>query len=74
MKLYYRLLKDDDNRYIASFVDYNIIISGDTKEEIEIELRNAMDGYIQAFGLDSVQDIDEEIYALDYDLKGRMKR
>lgn len=71
MKLHYKLYKDEIGRYVASMIEYNIVISGDTREEIEIELRNAMDGYIRAFGIELGQD--DELYVLDYDLESRMR-
>ncbi len=75
MKLHYQLYKAKDGGYVAALLECNVIISGNTKEEIEIEINNAIDGYIIAFGEHNFYEwTDFELKELEYNLDERRKR
>lgn len=77
MKFHYKLLKSqaDPNLYIAELLEFNIIISGDSLEEIDIEMKNAIDGWLQAFGEKELKDmIKFNVRELDYDIDERKRR
>lgn len=60
MKIHYDLDMDwlgekGDNRYIISVHEINLVVSAEKKEDIEPKLKKAIDGWIQAFGIEDLE-------------------
>lgn len=56
MKLHYDLDMDwDGNCYIISVHEVNLVISAKKKEDIEPNLKKAIDGWVEAFGIEDLE-------------------